>query len=106
MASVSGKCDQQRLKRATAMSMRVDRRLIAGCRRQRCLPDDVIGEFEAVDFDDNEVVVNARAIALATVTNHFEFSKSDRIDRESMPLGMGSIATDVEALRVVVKGKP
>ncbi|KAA0080903.1 hypothetical protein CIW54_22820 [Paraburkholderia sp. T12-10] len=58
------------------------------------LPDDPVLEFEAVDYGDDEVVVNVRAIALATVTSHFEFSKWDSIDRESMPMGTGSFATD------------
>lgn len=51
-------------------------------------------EFEAVDYGDGEVVVNVRAIALATMTSHFEFSKWDSIDRESMGMGAGSFATD------------
>ncbi|KVK72163.1 hypothetical protein WS90_35325 [Burkholderia cepacia] len=58
------------------------------------LPDDPVEEFEAVDYGDDEVVVNVRGIALATVTSHFEFSKWDSIDRESMPMGTGSFATD------------
>lgn len=60
------------------------------------LPDEqkAIAEFEAVDYGDGEVVVNVRATALATVTSHFEFSKWDSIDRESMSMGTGSFTTD------------
>ncbi len=58
--------------------------------------DDLAHDIEAVDRDEDYLVIRFIVDVTADVIGHFSFTKWDSVDREDIPFGSGSAGTEEE----------